>query len=63
MSAPICKLCADLCEEVAELCGDFEEPEMHHCAQLCLNCVRACRKIEQEVRLRADQQQPQIHRL
>lgn len=40
-----CALCAEFCEIVAELCEDFDEPEMQVCALSCTKCAQTCRSL------------------
>jgi hypothetical protein len=38
-----CVLTAELCEQVADLCDDFDEPEIRSCGEVCLRCAKSCR--------------------
>lgn len=37
--------CTQICEACAEICDEFEDPQMSQCAQKCHECAAECNKL------------------
>ena len=48
-------LCAEICEEVALICEEFEEEEMRDCGAVCAECAKVCRQIHEGEKKKSQQ--------